>query len=140
MIGAIYARVSSKSQAEQSGFDRQVENGKRVLEEMGAIVPDDLVFQEIISASKVPFAERPIFNEVLDLAKSGAFQTLYVDEASRLSRSDEIFEAAMMVSLMKNLGVNVIIPNMPDSSSPMGQMFLTLQGFISNLGLTQGVE
>lgn len=129
-VAAIYARVSSEGQEDKNGLQRQIHNGQEALAREGCVVPDDLVFTEVQSGAD---SDRPVFNQILALAKVGAFQVLYLDEVSRMTRAEELYRGLFWVSEFKRFGVRVVIPGLPDPSTPLGQLMIPIQQFASFL-------
>ncbi len=101
MRTAAYARFSSDSQREASIRD-QLRNIEAYCDRMGW--PRPALFQDqAISGSRI---DRPGYQAMLNAARAGAFDTLLIDDFSRLSR-DHV-EAAQAVRTLKYLGVRLI--------------------------------
>ena len=120
MKAVILARVSKSTQ----DFERQVTELRNV-----ATLRDYEVIEEIVSkhTGDTKNENRPDIQRLLNLASTGAMQTVLVSEVSRLGR--KTFEILKVLEVLTEQGINIYVHNfkidtlMPDGKrNPVGQL------------------
>jgi site-specific DNA recombinase len=124
---AIYARVSSKQQAEARTIASQVEALKaRVLAD-GARLEAELCFvDEGYSGGTLL---RPALERLRDQAAAGGFDRLYVHSPDRLSRSYAY--QVLLVEELQRQGVEIVFLNHDIGRTPEENLLLQVQGMMA---------
>ena len=121
---SLYCRVSTT--------DQHPENQIRALREMAERNEDIVGFEFVdkgISGSK---KDREALNQMMSAARSRKFSKLYVVSIDRLSRSTK--DLIETVETLNSLGVTIVFQRENiDTTSAMGQFFLTVLGSIAQL-------
>jgi site-specific DNA recombinase len=124
---AIYARVSSEQQAQQSTIASQVAALRERLTADGLSLEDDLCFlDDGYSGSTLV---RPGLERLRDVAWAGGFTRLYVHSPDRLAR-----KYAWQVLLLEELqrgGIEIVFLNRTIGVSPEEDLLLQMQGMIA---------
>lgn len=127
ILAAIYARVSSEQQAQQSTIDSQVEVLRERVQADGLMLDDELCFiDDGYSGSTLV---RPALERLRDIAWAGGFQRLYVHSPDRLAR-----KYAWQVLLLEELGrsgIELVFLNRSIGVSPEEDLLLQMQGMIA---------
>ena len=92
-----YCRISTRKQS----IDRQIRNIK-------AAYPDAIIFEEEYTGTKI---NRPKFNHLLQLARSGKVERIVFDSVSRMSRNAE--EGFELYQELYNLGIELVFLKEP---------------------------
>lgn len=105
-IAATYLRVSTVDQANEDRISlvRQLDDCVGLAAKQGFVVPDDLIFREMISGAA---DHRPVFQRMLAAAKAGKFTRLYTWDQSRLSRAGMLATLTVLEELAE-AGVSVV--------------------------------
>jgi site-specific DNA recombinase len=124
---AIYARVSSDQQTQQSTIDSQVAALRQHVEADGFAVEDELCFiDDGYSGSTLV---RPALERLRDVAWAGGFQRLYVHSPDRLAR--RYAWQVLLVEELRRSGVELIFLNRTIGVSPEEDLLLQMQGMIA---------
>ena len=101
---ALYARVSSEQQTQQSTIESQVEAIQERVRDDGLTLEDDLRFiDDGYSGSTLM---RPALERLRDIAWSGGFQRLYVHSPDRLAR--KYAWQVVLVEELQHCGVELV--------------------------------
>lgn len=92
---ALYARVSSSNQRENTSPERQIENARAYSLEHGY----EIVAERVEIASGVLVFARPKFRELLEMAERGEIDLIVCDIPDRLGRGDAIAQLEMLAKL-----------------------------------------
>lgn len=117
-IGAAYIRVSTGKQEELSP-----DSQKRLIldyaKSHGIAIPQEFIFMENgISGRKAE--KRPLFQEMIALAKAGRFQVILLWKFSRFARNQE--ESIVYKSMLRKNNVDVISISEPLADGPFGSL------------------
>lgn len=117
-IGAAYIRVSTGKQEELSP-----DSQKRLILDYakahGIVVPKEFIFMENgISGRKAN--KRPLFQQMIALAKAGQFQVILLWKFSRFARNQE--ESIVYKSMLRKQNVDVISISEPLIDGPFGSL------------------
>lgn len=124
---AIYARVSSTNQRDNTSPERQLENGRAYCAANGYVI----VAERIEVASGVLVFARPKFRELLELAERGDVDVIVCDIPDRLGRGDAI---AQLELLAKFSGAPVEYASIKhDPESLEGIVTDAAQGMVSKI-------
>jgi site-specific DNA recombinase len=124
---AIYARVSSEQQAQQSTIASQVEALRERLHADGLLLEDDLCFlDDGYSGSTLV---RPSLERLRDVAWAGGFTRLYVHSPDRLAR--KYAWQVLLVEELQRSGVEIVFLNRTIGVSPEEDLLLQMQGMIA---------
>ena len=119
---ATYLRVSTNEQT--------TENQRIVLHDLAERNQDEIIFDFVdhgVSGSK---ADREALNSMLAAARAKKFSTLYVLSIDRLGRS--VKNLIEVVEQLNALGIKIVFSRESiDTTTAMGQMFLTIVGSIA---------
>ena len=108
--GWIYARVSSKGQEGNGSLEDQITTLRSLARERNIHVLGES--REVFFSDD---PDRPVLDEVLDLAWRGEFDTLLVDKVDRFSRADPGITGHLVIEFQRR-GVHVIFAEVPDDS------------------------
>lgn len=133
---AIYARVSSEQQREQSTIASQTAALVDFARSEGYCVPDEWIFQDegYSGASLL----RPGLERVRDLAAEGQIQAVLVLSPDRLSRK-YAYQVLLTEELARH-GVETVFVRVPRSETPEDQLLLQFQGMIAEYERAQILE
>ena len=106
---AIYARVSSTSQRDGAGIDRQTSRCKAVCKSIGDKLSCEVA--EVISGS-LPLQKRKVFNELMTKCKAHGISKILVEGSRAFARNADI--AQTIYEKSKALGVTIIPVDCPD--------------------------
>jgi site-specific DNA recombinase len=125
---AIYARVSSQSQADEATIQSQVAALEhRVTVDGGRLEPEMRFLDEGYSGSTL---QRPALERLRDLIHASGVDRLYVHSPDRLARKF-VFQALLLEEFAK-LQVEVVFLTSPNSdASPESTLLLQMQGMIA---------
>jgi site-specific DNA recombinase len=124
---ALYARVSSAQQAQQSTIASQVEALRERLRADGLSLEDDLCFlDEGYSGSTLV---RPGLERLRDVAWAGGFTRLYVHSPDRLAR--KYAWQVLLVEELQRGGIEIVFLNRTIAVSPEEDLLLQMQGMIA---------
>lgn len=120
---AIYIRCSTKEQ----DTDRQRYELKKYIKNYDELKLYDIFDDSGVSADS---KEKPEFERMMNLVRSGNIDTIVVSELSRLGRS--VKSLCDLVDELKQLDVTLIVKNQNlDTSSPQGRMFFHLIAMVA---------
>ncbi len=124
---AIYARVSTEQQAQQSTIASQVEALRERLHADGHVLEDDLCFlDDGYSGSTLV---RPGLERLRDVAWAGGFTRLYVHSPDRLAR--KYAWQVLLVEELQRGGIEIVFLNRTIGVSPEEDLLLQMQGMIA---------
>ena len=124
---AIYARVSSDQQAEDSTIASQVAAlEERVSHDGLALEPELRFLDEGYSGSTLV---RPALERLRDLAATGAIDRLYVHSPDRLAR--KYAYQVLLVDELQRCGVELIFLNRALGQTPEDDLLLQVQGMVA---------
>jgi site-specific DNA recombinase len=124
---AIYARVSSKQQADANTIASQIEALKaRVLADGLRLEPELCFIDEGYSGGTLL---RPALECLRDQSAAGAFDRVYVHSPDRLSRSYPY--QVLLVEELQRDGVDIVFLNHDIGRSPEENLLLQVQGMMS---------
>src|SRR5262245_50971000 len=124
---AIYARVSSDQQAQQSTIDSQVVALRQRVQADGLTLEDELCFLDDGYSGSTLL--RPALERLRDIAWAGGFQRLYVHSPDRLAR--KYAWQVLLVEELQRSGVVIIFLNRTIGVSPEEDLLLQMQGMIA---------
>lgn len=104
MIGIIYTRKSSEKGDANTSLSSQVRYSLDLAEQRGIYVDDDMIFQDNFTGMTL---NRPEFNKVMKLLRSGKANTLIVYAPDRLTRVP--YDGATLRNEFRRLGVRLFI-------------------------------
>src|SRR6204780_4339339 len=135
-IAAIYARVSSDKQREESTIASQTAALIEFSKSRGYQVPAEWVFEDEghSGASLV----RPGLERVRDLAAEGQIEAVLVYAPDRLSRK-YAYQILLIEELAKH-GVETVFVNAPQGTSAEDQLLVQFQGMIAEYERAQILE
>jgi site-specific DNA recombinase len=123
---ALYARVSSEQQAQQSTIGSQLEALKDRIRADALSLDDELCFiDDGYSGSTLL---RPALERLRDVAWAGGFQRLYVHSPDRLAR--KYAWQVLLVEELQRYGVELIFLNRTIGASPEEDLLLQMQGML----------
>lgn len=102
MIGIIYARKSTDKGDENTSLGSQVRYALNFAEQQGIYVPDDYIFQENFTGTKL---NRPELNHVMRLLRDNKANTLIAYAPDRLTRDP--YDGATLRNEFKRIGVRL---------------------------------
>ena len=124
---AIYARVSSKQQAEANTIASQIEALKaRVLADGLRLEPELCFIDEGYSGGTLL---RPALERLRDQAAAGTFDRVYVHSPDRLARSYPY--QVLLVEELQRQGVEIVFLNHDIGRSPEENLLLQVQGMMA---------
>jgi site-specific DNA recombinase len=124
---AIYARVSSEQQAQQSTISSQVSALREHLVTESLMLEDDLCFiDDGYSGSTLV---RPGLERLRDTAWAGGFNRLYVHSPDRLAR--KYAWQVLLVEELQRCGIKIVFLNHTLGVSPEEDLLLQMQGMIA---------
>jgi site-specific DNA recombinase len=124
---AIYARVSSEQQAQQSTIASQIAALRERIHADGLSLEDDLCFlDDGFSGSTLV---RPGLERLRDVAWAGGFTHLYVHSPDRLAR--KYAWQVLLVEELQRCGIELIFLNRTIGVSPEEDLLLQMQGMIA---------
>jgi len=124
---ALYARVSSEQQTQQSTIQSQVEALQERIRGDGLTLEDDLRF--IDDGYTGSTLTRPALERLRDIAWAGGFQRLYVHSPDRLAR--KYAWQVLLVEELQHCGVELSFLNHTIGESPEENLLLQMQGMIA---------
>jgi site-specific DNA recombinase len=124
---AVYARVSSETQARENTVASQLASlRERVAADGLLLEPDDCFVDEGYSGS---ILVRPALEQLRDAAASGQIDRLYVHSPDRLAR--RYAHQALLVDELRRAGVDIVFLNRPIGETPEDDLLLQVQGVIA---------
>jgi len=133
---AIYARVSSKQQAEANTIASQVEALKARVQSDGLGLESELCFiDEGYSGGTLL---RPALERLRDQAAAGVLDRIYVHSPDRLSRSYAY--QVLLVEELQRQGVEIVFLNHDIGQSPEENLLLQVQGVVAEYERAKTLE
>ncbi|MBM4069804.1 MAG: recombinase family protein [Planctomycetes bacterium] len=124
---ALYARVSSETQAHEMTIDSQVSLlRERIAADGGRVEPALSFLDDGVSGATLV---RPGLERLRDQAAAGGMDRLYVLAPDRLARRH--VHQLVLVEELQASGVEVVFVNRPVSDTPEDQLLLQVQGVIA---------
>jgi site-specific DNA recombinase len=124
---AIYARVSSDTQAQEQTIDSQVADLRKQVAADGAQLDDQNCFlDDGVSGSTL---NRPALERLRDAAYVGGFKRLYVHSPDRLARK-YAYQVLIVDELQKH-GIEIVFLNRAIGASPEEDLLLQMQGMFA---------
>ena len=127
LSAALYARVSSETQAREGTIESQREDLLARALADSTPVPPELVFVDDGYTGSTLI--RPALERLRDAAAAGAIDRLYVHCPDRLAR--EFAHQILLIDELHRAGVEVVFLNHDVDDSPEGQLLLQVQGVIA---------
>ena len=127
MRAAIYTRVSSDQQTQQSTIDSQVVALRQRVRADGLTLEDELCFLDDGYSGSTLL--RPALERLRDIAWAGGFQRLYVHSPDRLAR--KYAWQVLLVEELQRAGVGLVFLNRTIGISPEEDLLLQMQGMIA---------
>ena len=124
---AIYARVSSEQQAQQSTIASQIAALRERLNVDGLSLEDDLCFLDDGYSGSTLI--RPGLERLRDVAWAGGFTRLYVHSPDRLGR--KYAWQVLLVEELQRCGIEIVFLNRTIGVSPEEDLLLQMQGMIA---------
>ncbi len=125
MRGAIYARVSTKAQAEEgSSLESQVERCLKWAQAKDFEVPPGLIFREDWSGATL---DRPELNQVRTLVRDGSLNVVICYSTDRLSRNP--VHTYILAEECQKHNVALAFVTEPLDTSPEGQLIQYVKGY-----------
>ena len=124
---AVYARVSTESQAKERTIDSQLEALQQRLREDALTLSPDLRFVDDGYSGSTLI--RPALERLRDLAALGGFDRLYVHSPDRLSRT-YVYQM-LLVDELRRCGIELIFLNHPIGQSAEDHLLLQMQGMMA---------
>ena len=119
--GALYIRVSSKDQALKFSPAVQLDVLSKKARDDGFRAREEFVFTDKQTGTN---SDRPGFQRMLTLAKSGGIEAIFVLSVDRFARNTE--DALRTARLLKEWGVRLIVAELPmDIQTPEGELAFT---------------
>jgi site-specific DNA recombinase len=137
----IYLRVSSSTQIDGNGFDRQEEACRSYAKANGLEVVD--VYREDVSGTKAE-TERPVFQDMMAAILANGVRTIIVESLDRLAREFRVQETLLIYLASK--GVDLISARTGENvteaiqADPMKKALIQIQGIFSELEKNQIVR
>jgi site-specific DNA recombinase len=124
---ALYARVSSDTQAQGGTIDSQLAAlQERIVADSYVVEPALAFVDDGVSGSTLV---RPALERLRDQAAAGAIDRLYVLAPDRLARRHA--HQMVLIEELQGGGVEVVFLNRPVGTTPEDQLLLQVQGIIS---------
>jgi len=124
---ALYARVSSEQQADDSTIASQLAALEaRVAEDGLTVLPDHRFADDGYSGATLV---RPALERLRDLAASGAVDRVYVHSPDRLAR--RYAYQVLLVDELRRAGVEIVFLNRQIGVSPEDDLLLQVQGMVA---------
>ena len=103
---AIYCRISNDKEGEAQGVERQEQDCRALAERLGYDLPEHLVFVENdISASTRSRKPRPLYDQMIEAAKTGEIQAIIAYSTSRITR--RVRELLDLIDLVERHGTKI---------------------------------
>lgn len=135
MRAVIYARVSSRKQAEARTIEAQLAILPDVAARLGAALvrAADHYVDDGRSGKAGQLEQRDALARLMRDAAAGAFDVVVVFDVDRLTRSEDIAERGAILGAFQRAGVKIATASgqVLDLSSSMGDLFVGLQGFFA---------
>jgi site-specific DNA recombinase len=124
---ALYARVSSEQQAQQSTVESQVAALKKRAENDGHVVlPQEIYVDEGFSGATLV---RPALERLRDRAAEGAIDIIHVHSPDRLAR--KYAYQVLLLDEFRRCGVDVVFLHGPAGRSAEDELLVQVQGMIA---------
>ena len=124
---ALYARVSSESQARDHTIASQIEAlRERIAADGHQIEPDDVSVDEGFSGA---ILLRPALERLRDAAAAGQLACIYVHAPDRLAR--RYAHQVLLIEEFRRTDVEVVFLNRPIGGTPEDDLLLQVQGIIA---------
>src|SRR5208283_2849758 len=121
---AIYARVSSETQARENTIASQLASLRERITANGLLLePDDCYVDDGYSGS---ILVRPALERLRDAAAGGQIERLYVHAPDRLAR--RYAHQALLIDELRRAGVDIVFLNRPIGDAPEDDLLLQVQG------------
>ncbi len=127
-VTAIYARVSSAAQRDDSTIESQLVGLRELVTARGLVLPEELVFSdEGFSGATLT---RPALERLRDRAGEGAFEVLLCHSPDRLAR--RYAHQVLLLEELQRAGVEVIFAREPErGDTPEDELLRQFQGMIA---------
>ncbi len=122
---AIYARVSSETQAKEGTIDSQIE----ALRDYAKTHDLDIAHECLDDGFSGTTLDRPGLDQLRDLAQTGCIEGVLILSPDRLSRKQA--NQIILMEEFKKRNVQVLFTNLTFSDSPEDQLMLQIQGAVS---------
>ncbi len=133
---ALYARVSSESQAQAQTIESQLAAlRERIQADGGRVGPEHECIDAGYSGSTLI---RPALERLRDAVAAGGVERVYVYSPDRLAR--KYAYQVMLVDEFQRAGVELVFCNHPLGQSPEDELLLQMQGMIAEYERAQMLE
>ncbi|WCR59220.1 MAG: Transposon gamma-delta resolvase [Wolbachia endosymbiont of Ctenocephalides felis wCfeF] len=133
---SLYARVSSKKQAQERTVESQVDElERRISEDEDELLDEYKFIDNGYSGSSL---ERPGLDRLRDKAKEGKIDKIYIHSPDRLSRN-YIYQMILLEEFQK-AEVEIIFLNYKTDNSPESNLLLQMQGAIAEYERAKMIE
>jgi site-specific DNA recombinase len=133
---ALYARVSSESQAQAQTIESQLTALRERIEQAGDLLTPEHEFIDAGYSGSTLL--RPALERLRDAAAVGDIQQVYVYSPDRLAR--KYAYQVMLVDELQRAGVGLVFLNRELSQSPEDELLLQMQGMIAEYERAQMLE
>jgi site-specific DNA recombinase len=130
---AIYARVSTENQRDNTSFDTQTELCREYAKEHGYSVLRE--YREQASGGSL---DRPMLSEIRDMAERHEIDALIVFDPDRLSRS--LAHLMLLVQEFEKINVGLLFVNTPAENTPEGKMLFGMKGLFAEFERAKTAE
>lgn len=122
---ALYARVSSETQAKEGTIESQIE----ALRDYAKVHELDIAYECLDDGYSGTTLDRPGLDQVRDLAQAGNIEGVLILSPDRLSRKQA--NQIILIEEFKKQNIQLIFTNQNFSDSPEDNLMLQIQGAIS---------
>jgi site-specific DNA recombinase len=131
---AIYARVSTDTQAKEGTIDSQIE----ALKDYAKAHDLKIVFECLDDGYSGTTLDRPGLDQLRDLAQAGSIEGVLILAPDRLSRKQA--NQIILMEEFKKRNIKVIFTNQNFEDSPEGNFMLQIQGALSELDRSKIID
>ena len=124
---ALYARVSTRRQAQAQTTDQQLERLRAHAEGQGWSVAPSAVFRD--DGYSGASLKRPGLDRLRDAAAGAGLDRVLITEPDRLARN--YVHQVLLVEELQRHGAEVVFPDRPMSRDPHDQLLLQIRGAVA---------
>ena len=133
-----YGRVSSEEQARKETIEIQRVGVRRALESRNIKLDPDLIFEDNGVSGATKLESRPAGRALLQVAREGKLDELFVWNWNRLARN--LQEFLNVLDELDRLGVKVTCINQPTEDTPSGKLMRQVMGAFAEFDHAQILE
>lgn len=123
----IYARVSSKRQAQDHTIDQQVASSRRYIQEQGWPLSEESIYRDDgYSGAQL---SRPGLDRLRDAAALAEIEVVVITAPDRLAR--KYLHQVLLIEELESHGVQVVFVERPMSTDPHDQLLLQIRGAVA---------